>query len=87
MTGLIGGINEVLMVFGVLFTGLFTEKMFNFSILSKLYQVDDSDRANNKENDIECEGGHEDKDHKIVNNGSLPIINSNSDSQKVGKLW
>lgn len=42
LTGQIGGVNEVLMILGTILTGLFTETLFNYSILSSLYQVDTS---------------------------------------------
>lgn len=42
LTGQLGGVNEVFIVIGTLFMSLFTEKLFNYSILSKVYQVDTS---------------------------------------------
>lgn len=85
LTGQLGGINEVLIVFGSILTGFFTEKIFNYSVLSKLYQVDNSRDNKNDGN----ESVIEDKDNSPVkfNNNSLPIFNTIKNLHTVSKNY
>mmetsp|Transcript_43535 Transcript_43535/g.51243 ORF Transcript_43535/g.51243 Transcript_43535/m.51243 type:complete len:220 (-) Transcript_43535:172-831(-) len=53
MAGNIGGLNEVLEVIGGLLVGFFAERLFMYSILSYLYQVDPVDKRNINDDDTE----------------------------------
>lgn len=49
MFGLLGGIHQLLLLFGGYLVSLFSEKMFNLSILSKLYQIKHQLKDTNKQ--------------------------------------
>jgi hypothetical protein len=48
LTGMLGGLFEVLERCGAMFVGFFADKIFLFSVISKLYQVDRSPKGNFK---------------------------------------
>ena len=83
LTGQLGGINEVLVVFGSILTGFFTEKMFNYSVLSKLYQVDNS--KDNKNGENSPSNGVKENSPVKINNNSLPIFNTIRNLQMVSR--
>ena len=63
-TGLIGGVFELLQVFGTFFVGYFTNNWFLFCVLSNLYQIDNkSENQTNSENCTQRNVSEDSKEH------------------------
>ena len=66
--GNLGGVNEVLHVVGELIVGVFASRLFLFSIISHLYQIDIESKNSNKNNN----------ENSLIKNADINVIHNNS---------
>ena len=80
-TGLIGGVFELLQVFGTFFVGYFAKNWFLFCVLSNLYQIDN--KGEDQTNSGNCTQRNESEDSKEHSGGESEDEEANIDQEAI----